>query len=122
VYELSADERYGTDSFANSVPLFNHITHGSAYKTCRSMYFGDRDHQVPQSRLLGSETYLEISLRRKQPRILAVPSHCAIVVGLARLSLRPQIPPTPSAKLETGEKWKPTAVMRQKAMGGAILL
>lgn len=34
--ELSADERYGIGSFANSMLLFNHITHGNAYKTCRS--------------------------------------------------------------------------------------
>ena len=66
VCELSADERYGIDSFANSVLLFNHITRSSAYKTCKSKLsltsvdsvFRDRDHRVPQSRLVGSEIYL----------------------------------------------------------------
>lgn len=105
--------------------LFNHITHGSAYETGRSKLsqttvdsvFRDRDPRVPQAGLVRSEIYLEISTRRKQPRTHAIPSHSAIVVGLARLSLRSQMPPTPSTKLEAGKKWKPTALMRQGSDG-----
>lgn len=122
--ELSTDERYGIDSFANSVLLFNHITRGSAYKTHRSKsswpsaasVFRIRGHPlVIQPGLLGSEIYLEMSAARsKQPRTLATLYHCATTIGLARLSPSPQMPSTPSAELESGENWKATALMWQR--------